>query len=122
MSERAYEKAVDLAASLAWYFSTQEAQVSFIVPGRPRTGDLHEYLGWLAVIEPGAREACPAPETVAGQKEPYSPDTLTGMNLGNSDAYNIVITARPRGSLPAALWNCSYFVFAGDGEAQNGSR
>ena len=34
------------------------------------------------------------------------------MNLGNTDDYNIVITARPRGSLPAALWNCSYFVFA----------
>jgi hypothetical protein len=36
------------------------------------------------------------------------------LNLGNSDAYNIVITARPRGSLPTALWNCSYFVFVAD--------
>jgi hypothetical protein len=36
------------------------------------------------------------------------------MNLGNSDDYNIVITARPRGSLPTALWNSSYFVFTGD--------
>ena len=36
------------------------------------------------------------------------------MNLGSSDAYNIVITARPRGSLPTPLWNSSYFIFAGE--------
>ncbi len=53
ISERAYEKAVDLTASLAWHFSTQEAQVSFVVPGRSRTRDIHEFLAWLAVIEPG---------------------------------------------------------------------
>ena len=53
ISERAYEKAVDLTASLAWHFSTQEAEVSFVLPGRPRTRDLHEFLAWLAVIEPG---------------------------------------------------------------------
>ncbi len=36
------------------------------------------------------------------------------MNLGASDEYNIMVTARPRGSLPTALWNSSYFVFAGE--------
>ena len=36
------------------------------------------------------------------------------MDLANSDAYNIVITGRQRGSLPLALWNSSYFVFAGE--------
>ena len=41
------------------------------------------------------------------------------MNLSSSDDYNIVITARPRGSLPTALWNCSYFVFAGDTTSKN---
>jgi hypothetical protein len=25
-----------------------------------------------------------------------------------------VLTARPRGSLPTALWNCSYFLFLGE--------
>ena len=57
ISERAYEKAVDLTASLAWHFSTQEAEVSFAIPGRPRTRDLHEFLAWLAVIEPGSARA-----------------------------------------------------------------
>jgi hypothetical protein len=110
ISERAYEKTVDLAASLAWHFSNQEAELSFVVPGRPRTRDLHEFLAWLAVIEPGTSEA---DSTVHGTKKGESfRDVLREMNLTSSDAYNIVVTARQRGSLPAALWNCSYFVFA----------
>jgi uncharacterized protein (DUF58 family) len=102
ISERAYERAVDLTATLAWQFSTtQDAELSFVVPGRPRTRDLHEFLSWLAVIEPG-------------RSEPRVPavDALCEMNLSSSDEYNIVVTARPRGTVPAALWNSSYFIFA----------
>jgi uncharacterized protein (DUF58 family) len=112
ISERAYENAVDVAASLAWHFSTQEAELSFIVPGRPRTRDLHEFLAWLAIIEPGMNQAISKAQKT--KMEERSGDVLREMNLNTSDAYNIVITARPRGSLPAALWNCSYFVFAGE--------
>ncbi len=110
ISERAYEKAVDLTASLAWHFSTQEAQVSFVVPGRPRTRDLHEFLAWLAVIEPITTG------TQSGKNAPAD-DGLHEINLGGSDDYNIVITARQRGSLPTALWNSSYFIFAADDSA-----
>ena len=105
ISERAYEKAVDLTASLAWHFSTHEAEVTFAIPGRPRTRDLHEFLAWLAVVEPGMIEP---------QKTAPSGDALREMNQGAPDEYNIMVTARPRGSLPTALWNSSYFVFAGD--------
>ncbi len=56
ISETAFEKAVDLTASLAWHFSTQEAEVSFRIPGRPRTRDLHEFLAWLAVVKPANAE------------------------------------------------------------------
>lgn len=131
ISEQAYERAVDLAASLAWHFSTQEAELSFVVPGRPRTRDLHEFLGWLAVIEPGTAEENSSPQEKKPQekkllekklqekkkeqkkeKSAVPPaDKLFEMNLGSSDAYNIVITARRRGSLPTPLWNSSYFVF-----------
>jgi hypothetical protein len=119
MSERAYEKAVDLAASLAWHFSTQEgAEVSFIVPGHPRTRDVHEFLAWLAVIEPGMIEPgmmeSGAIESVTGAGVKAATDALRAMNLGSTDDYNIVITTRPRGSLPTELWNSSYFVFTGD--------
>jgi uncharacterized protein (DUF58 family) len=123
ISERAYEMAVDLSASLAWHFSTQEAELSFIVPGRPRTRDLHEFLAWLAVIEPGTSEPdCSARETRRNERGGYPVDALREMNLSSSDAYNIVITARPRGSLPTALWNCSYFIFAGDAPPKNEAR
>jgi uncharacterized protein (DUF58 family) len=106
ISESAYEKAVELAASLSWHFSTQESEVSFLIPGRPRTRDLHQFLAWLAVVQPvGAKqyEAKPA-ETV---------DPLRELGQGELDEYNIVITARARGSVPTALWNSSYFVFVG---------
>jgi uncharacterized protein (DUF58 family) len=103
ITERAYEKAVDLAASLAWHFSTQEAEVSYAVPGRAHTRDLHEFLAWLAVIEPGMM----GPDAV-------SSGSVLGMNLGRTDDYNIVITARSRGSLPASIGNSSYFVHVGD--------
>jgi uncharacterized protein (DUF58 family) len=109
ISEAAYEKAVDLAASLAWHFSTQDAEVSFLISGRPRTRDLHEFLGWLALVE--AVRA-----TVQGTKPQtaeFVDDSLEELGRGPGDEYNIVITARARGTVPTALWNSSYFVFVG---------
>jgi uncharacterized protein (DUF58 family) len=116
ISERTYEKAVDLTASLAWHFSTQEAEVSFALPGRPRTRDLHEFLAWLAVIEPGTIGSETAGKEIGAENDALPADGLRAMNLGVSDDYNLVITARPRGSLPTALWNSSYFVFASESE------
>ena len=107
LTERAYEKAVDVTASLAWHFSTQEAEVSFVVPGHPRTRDIHEFLGWLAVVEP-------ANGLSAGDESESAADPLREMNLGSTDEYNIVVTTRSRGAVPTNLWNSSYFVFAGD--------
>lgn len=101
MSDEAYERAVDLTASLAWHFSTQEADVSFMIAGRPRTRDVHEFLGWLAVIEPNS----------TGKDAPADP--LQSMTHEDADDYNIIVTGRPRTSLPRALWNSSYFVSIG---------
>jgi uncharacterized protein (DUF58 family) len=121
ISEQAYESAVDLAASLAWHFSTQEAELSFVVPGRPRARDLHEFLAWLAVIEPGTSELSSASQEAHDQGRACPEDALRQMNLTSSGAYNIVITARARGSVPTALWNCSYFVFAGNPNPKSAS-
>ena len=119
ISESAYERAVELAASLAWHFSTQDAEVSFAVPAQFRTRDLHEFLGWLAVIEPGTG----SPLKPALGRSSSEPEPLYGTNLTAADEYNIVVTARPRGSMPTALWSSSYFVFVSDeGSVQNPSR
>jgi hypothetical protein len=47
-------------------------------------------------------------------QQPSQVDILREINQGGTGEYNIILTARPRGSLPTALWNCSYFVFVGD--------
>lgn len=110
ISEEDYEKAVDLTASLAWHFSNHEAEASFLLPGRPRTRDLHEFLASLAVVKPlGSRSEKGAPAEALG-------DPLCEMNLTDSDEYNIVVTSRQRGTVPTALWNSSYFVFVGASE------
>jgi uncharacterized protein (DUF58 family) len=114
ISGQGYERAVDLAASLAWHFSSQDAEVSFLVPGHGRGVDVHEFLARLAVIEPQKDpRAEPAPQAgVLGAV--LQEDVLQKIDPGSTGEYNIVLTARPRGSLPTALWNCSYFVFIGD--------
>jgi uncharacterized protein (DUF58 family) len=118
VSERAYERAVNLAASLAWHFSEQDAEVSFVVPGHGRGTDLHEFLARLAVIEPRGNPQA-GEELRDGmlrevRRKVSQEDVLRGIDLGTTGEYNIILTARPRGSLPTALWNCSYFVFVGN--------
>jgi uncharacterized protein (DUF58 family) len=115
ISDPAYERAVNLAASLGWHSSSQD-------PGYGRSDDINEFLARLAVIQPdtstfntstlntprrGKRNA-PAPRAGTLQE-----DVLREISRGNSGEYNIVLTARSQGGLPTALWNCSYFVFLG---------
>ncbi|MGB6404235.1 MAG: DUF58 domain-containing protein, partial [Candidatus Sulfotelmatobacter sp.] len=112
ISGPAYEQAVNLAASLAWHFSSQDAEVSFVVPGHGRLTDLHEFLAQLAVIEPQKDPQATAP-LPASPRDLERADLLQQINLDTTGEYNIVLTTRPRGTLPTALWNCSYFVFLG---------
>jgi uncharacterized protein (DUF58 family) len=111
VSEAAYERGVNLAASLAWHFAEEDAEVSFVVSGQGRDVELREFLARLAVIAPRA----------GAQLEGGMPgeDALREMDLGGSGEYNIVLTAREHGSLPTMWWNCSYFVFLGE---QDGAR
>jgi uncharacterized protein (DUF58 family) len=112
ISRPAYERGVKLAASLAWHFASQEAEVSFLIPGYARTADLHEFLGRLAVIEPlGDAQAVSTPHPTATASHV---DALERLDSGSSGEYNIILTARSRGSLPTAMWNSSYFLFLGE--------
>ncbi|MFZ0952310.1 MAG: DUF58 domain-containing protein [Candidatus Sulfotelmatobacter sp.] len=115
ISGPAYEQAVNLAASLAWHFSSQDAEVSFVVPGHGRLNDLHEFLAQLAVIEPKKDPQEATAPRAASPRDLQRADVFRQIDLGSTGEYNIVLTARPRGSLPTVLWNCSYFVFLGNG-------
>src|ERR1700735_4988850 len=83
ISDAAYERAVNLAASLAWHFSSQDAEVSYVVTGSGRSVELNEFLARLAVIEPdrGPRDG-----------RSLHDDVLREMSWGNGE-YNIVLTA-----------------------------
>jgi len=90
--EKDYEAAVSLTASLAWYFAQGDTQLSFAGQGYNGSSDIYEFLRYLGMIQPGDR----------GQ-------LLEELDV--TDDYNIVVTARPRGSISTNLWASSYFLF-----------
>lgn len=102
LSEQAYERGVNLAASLAWHFASQEVDVSYVIAGARRSRDVHDCLSRLAVVKP---------EQVEDASRQGLWDGLLGdIGLLNTNEFNIILTARPRGSIPTELWNCSYLV------------
>lgn len=111
ISTQSYERAVNLAASLAWHFSSQDAEVSFLISGSGRSSDVQEFLARLAVIEPENDSQNDSQPVLPDQSSMPSHDLLRQIATGSTGEYNIVLTARPRGSLPTSLWNSSYFIF-----------
>jgi uncharacterized protein (DUF58 family) len=97
VSERAYESGVQMAASLAWHFSQQDAELNFAADGLGESEDVYDFLAYLALVAPAS----------ANQ------DFIR--YLPTSDEYNIILTAQPRGSLPSELWAKSYFLFIAEG-------
>jgi uncharacterized protein (DUF58 family) len=94
VSQKAYEDAVALAASLSWHFARENTQVSFVSQNYSGGPDVYCFLAHLAVVQPQ--------------------DLLSVVDgLQPSDDYNIILTTRTRGGIPTALWACSYFVFLG---------
>lgn len=93
VSEKAYESGVQMAASLAWHFSQEDAEMNFVAAGMEPRDDVYDFLAHLALV---------GPETMEN-------DFLH--RLPPSDAYNIILTTRRRGSLPTELWAKSYFLF-----------
>jgi uncharacterized protein (DUF58 family) len=92
VSESAYERAVNLAASLAWHFAGTDTQLSFASQSFGGERTIYDFLEYLALIRP---------------EEGAS--VLDGLAFGED--YNLVITARGRGSLPTQLWASSYVHF-----------
>jgi uncharacterized protein (DUF58 family) len=94
VSEDAYESAVTLAASLGWHFAEGETETCFLAQGHRMGRDIAQFLTYLALVDPQA-----------------GPSLLDSLEI--SDDYNIILTSRPRGTIPANLWACSYFIFMG---------
>ncbi len=96
LQDMRYERAVSLAASLAWHFSGEGTQLCFVGPALQESADTDTFLKLLALMEPAD-----------------GPMDL-GRVTAEADWFNVVVTARTRGSIPTELWAKSYFVFMGD--------
>ena len=94
----AYERGIALVASLAWHFAGENTDLSFAAPGYSAGQDIYYFLRYLALVTPAAAEAA---------------SVLENLEVSTDD-YNVIFTARPRGSIPTPLWACSYFVFFGE--------
>lgn len=88
----AYERSVGLAASLAWHFAGEHSELSFAAPAYAGAREVYEFLRYLALVRPTRADSVLE-------------------HLAVSDDYNLILTTRPRGSIPTALWACSYFLF-----------
>jgi uncharacterized protein (DUF58 family) len=93
---RTYERAVSLAASLAWHFAAENTDLSFAAPDYPGSPELYDFLHYLAMVGPR-----PASDGAASVVD----------DLPLTDDYNVILTARSRGTVPTPLWACSYFIF-----------
>jgi uncharacterized protein (DUF58 family) len=95
LSVEAYEDAIAMAASISWHFAELDTQVSFVAQQYAGGPEIHPFLRYLALAEPQD-----------------APSLLEGLPI--TDDYNVILTTRSRGSIPTALWACSYFVFIGN--------
>jgi uncharacterized protein (DUF58 family) len=90
-----YERAVRLAASIAWHFHHEDVEVSFVAPGLEPTSDVFDFLHYLALVEP--QDATP----VFGRLRP-------------SEDYNLIVTARGQTDIPRAFAGASYVISLGE--------
>jgi uncharacterized protein (DUF58 family) len=94
LKPEAYERAVRLAASIAWHYYHEDVEVSFVAAGLEPTVDVFAFLRYLALVEP--EDATPVFN-----------------RLRANDDYNLIITAGDRDALPAALAARSYVIPVG---------
>ncbi|MGH9579796.1 MAG: DUF58 domain-containing protein [Terriglobales bacterium] len=95
ISAEEYERAVALAASLGWHFAAEDTDLSFAANAF-EGADVYDFLHYLALVSPHAGDS-----------------VLDRLQL--TDDYNVILTARARGSIPTRLWACSYFIFLENG-------
>jgi uncharacterized protein (DUF58 family) len=98
--EERFERAVNFCACLAWHFYEINSQMMFRSPTwntRVTAAEdiIYDILHHLALIEPRWLAENRFLESLSEE----------------SGTFKVVITNRPRGSIPTRLWTSSYFVF-----------
>lgn len=95
-----FERAVSLAACIAWHFNEihsvmQFRTASYSTAMAPAGEIIYPALRQLALVQPEMSEAGGFLDGLTGERE----------------IFKIILTARAQRSIPAALWSSSYFIF-----------
>lgn len=98
--EERFERGVNFCACLAWHFYEIDAQMKFRsldweTPVAAASHNIYDVLYHLALVEP----------------RHGSEGDLLPLLAQETNTFKIILTARPRGSIPTGLWTSSYFVF-----------
>ncbi|MFZ3215519.1 MAG: DUF58 domain-containing protein [Candidatus Acidiferrales bacterium] len=96
-----FERAVSMAACIAWHFHEINAVLQFrtqrfATPMAPAAEIIYDALRELATIQPES-------SATGGQ---FLDDLAA-----EHEVFKIVLTARPQNTIPTALWSSSYFLF-----------
>jgi uncharacterized protein (DUF58 family) len=96
-----FERAVSMAACIAWHFNEINAALQFrthrfTTPMAPSAEIIYDALRELATIQPDA-------SALGGQ---FLDDLASEREI-----FKIILTARPQNTIPTALWSSSYFLF-----------
>lgn len=95
-----FERAVSLAACIAWHFNEIHSVMqfrtgSYSTPMAPAGEIIYAALRQLALVQPEMSEA----------------DAFLDMLTSEREIFKIILTLRAQRSIPAALWSSSYFIF-----------
>jgi uncharacterized protein (DUF58 family) len=96
-----FERAVSMAACIAWHFNEINAALQFrthrfTTPMAPSAEIIYEALRELATIQSDS-------SALGGQ---FLDDLAS-----EREVFKIILTARPQNTIPTALWSSSYFLF-----------
>ena len=112
--QREFEEAVSLAASLAAHFAREGADFEYVTPYQHvplGTGIDHLYrvLKSLAVVRCESADG----ESLAGLDQELSggPSRDELQRILSEKVFKIILTSRPRGTLPAPVWRSSYVIY-----------
>ena len=99
--EERFERAVSLCAGIAWRFFERNAQLEFRGAGietmlAPAEANIFAILRYLAVAE---------------SQTPDVESALLADLAAAPELFKLIVTSRPRGTIPADLWHSSYVVF-----------
>jgi uncharacterized protein (DUF58 family) len=107
-----FERAVTMCAGIAWHFYERNAQLQFRSTGidtdlAPAEETIFRILRHLALAQPQSIEA---------------QNQLLQELAASPGLFKVIVTTRPRGTIPADLWHSSYVIFLDSLEELHQSR